>query len=551
MKDALGIEDSQIYAGALSAALSSGFEFSKALAHLLNLLSRPLINASLILFNLSKPHVTNFISNLLEYERNLSNEMKAFQLLLLTLAIICAALKRYIARKRYVERLAAWLTKRRSEVKTSYDEAMQKVRDFNYTLACVLPHLIYVGVCVGCWRWFKPQVAWLASGWTVPVLSVVYPVFGTVAVLRQRSVLKGGVKVPDQVDVNVKSPKDADKSSPNTPPTTKSSSSTSSTSFASPLSSPILRVGGGKRTKSLGCVPLAQKSESDSDVVAAIRYWTVYGVVTASYTFLSYLPFLNSHVIRLQSLSGPLKFFFFLWLHLPFDATEMIYRYACPLALRFADKSGGKVDNDAMMNVINKLTSLIGLAAMVGLCGDKTRDRANIVLRESLSVLPSVVCLGMPSYFTSFGVIWSSLLVPAANSARGNANFEAEVEGAEESQTRWLKYWCVYATTSGALHYLNPILAWVPFSTHGVLVLFMAMSLPGLGVCEFLFQIIVNEAVGWGILSGEGFKDVGETMVVRGIRAVSRAEKMRSTGGDDKGAEKEGKEEPLENKKNK
>ena len=98
---------------------------------------------------------------------------------------------------------------------------------------------------------------------------------------------------------------------------------------------------------------------------------------------------------------------------------------------------------------------------------------------------------------------------------------------------------------------MNPILAWVPFSTHGVLDLFMAMSLPGLGVCEFLFQIIVNEAVGWGILSGEGFKDVGETMVVRGIRAVSRAEKMRSTGGDDKGAEREGKEEPLENKKNK
>lgn len=158
---------------------------------------------------------------------------------------------------------------------------------------------------------------------------------------------------------------------------------------------------------------------------------------------------------------------------------------------------------------------------MVGLCGPKTRDRANVVLRESLTVLPSLVCLFMPSYFTSYGVIWSSLLVPAANSARANK------AGEGVGRDRWLKYWCVYAVLACVLELFGGVLRWVPFSTHGVLLLSIGVSLPGLGLCEALFQFVVNEAVGLGLVTSAGFGEAGDVFVVRVIRGLTGRAKAR------------------------
>ena len=63
----------------------------------------------------------------------------------------------------------------------------------------------------------------------------------------------------------------------------------------------------------------------------------------------------------------------------------------------------------------------------------------------------------------------------------------------------------------------------MPFSTHGVLLLFIGVSLPGLGLCEALFQFVVNEAVGWGLITSAGFGEAGDVFVVRVIRGLSRA----------------------------
>ena len=164
----------------------------------------------------------------------------------------------------------------------------------------------------------------------------------------------------------------------------------------------MLRVGGGKRrTSSVNSnttspeVALAQAEELESDANAAVQYWVVFGVVSATYTFLSYIPFVGSYTSSLHALASPLKLFFFLWLHLPMDATELLYRYLCPLALQFADRTTGKAkrrkrkkkrndsdseddeeeEKDTVASIISKLTSLLKLATMVGLCGPKTRDR--------------------------------------------------------------------------------------------------------------------------------------------------------------------------------
>ena len=157
---------------------------------------------------------------------------------------------------------------------------------------------------------------------------------------------------------------------------------------------------------------------------------------------------------------------------------------------------------------------------MVGLCGPKTRDRATIVLRESLSLLPAVVCLGMPSMFVRFGIVYAALLVPAANAAKGNG-----VGGGNETQVRWAKYFCVYAVVSCGLKAFESYLWWVPFSTHATLVVFMWLALPGMGACEVVYRLLVDVAVGIGFVEMEEGAEGKDTLLVRGIRALSRGGK--------------------------
>lgn len=190
---------------------------------------------------------------------------------------------------------------------------------------------------------------------------------------------------------------------------------------------------------------------------------------------------------------------------------------------------------------------------MVGLCSPKTRERANVAILESISVLPAIVSLFMPAFMVRYGIIWCSLLVPAANSAKANFNkvvataAESEAEGAkkkgekgktttrvdqadDDNQVRWLKYWVVFAVASSFLRLISGILAWIPLSTHFVLLFWLSTSLPGLGVCTKVFNFIVNEGVGWGFFSKKGWEGSSngkDTVVARGLRALSVATQER------------------------
>ncbi|GMH63323.1 hypothetical protein TL16_g03682 [Triparma laevis f. inornata] len=296
MSSALGLEESSVYYSALLSTLSTGRTFLLSLFHLLSLLSSPFLNLSLIIFKHLKPHIILTLSNILEYERELSNELKAIQLLLLLFLLTCYMLKRYIQRKRYIPRLTSYLSSFQTRLKTHYKNFIKKVHNINSTLAFILPHITYILICLTSWKYLKPQVTWLSSGWMVPLISVVYPVFGTVSVLRGR--LRVGLNWKPEIKEEVVGGSKTKKiNEPSTPENLKN------LGFTSPMTSPILRVGGGKRTKSFGGPNAALRLESDSDVIAAIQYWTVYGVVTSVYTGLSYLPVLAKYVVHYQGLS--------------------------------------------------------------------------------------------------------------------------------------------------------------------------------------------------------------------------------------------------------
>lgn len=73
----------------------------------------------------------------------------------------------------------------------------------------------------------------------------------------------------------------------------------------------------------------------------------------------------------------------------------------------------------------------------------------------------------------------------------------------------------------------------MPFSTHVTLLFYVALSIPGLGLVDRVFGVILNELVGWGIYSVDGLREIygdevgKDTVVVRGLRAISTHSKKR------------------------
>jgi len=140
------------------------------------------------------------------------------------------------------------------------------------------------------------------------------------------------------------------------------------------------------------------------------------------------------------------------------------------------------------------------------------------------------------------------MLVPAANAARANANVDLEVPGRAEGQGRWLKYFITYSACSCLLGITEGWWRWAPFSTHVKLIFWVVISVPGLGVSDRVFAIVLNELVGWGLVSGDGWKgvyEVGEdTVLVRGLRAISshniKLKREEGKGGEEKKGEEDG-----------
>ena len=133
----------------------------------------------------------------------------------------------------------------------------------------------------------------------------------------------------------------------------------------------------------------------------------------------------------------------------------------------------------------------------------------------------------MPSFFVQFGIIYASLLVPAANAAKANHRaLDVRLELTCENQVRWAKYFCVYSVVSFFLKLLESYLYYIPFVTHAKLVLFMWLALPGFGACDAVFGMILTEAAALGeaLGIGEGGGAEGgeraETLFARGGRIV-------------------------------
>ena len=190
-----------------------------------------------------------------------------------------------------------------------------------------------------------------------------------------------------------------------------------------------------------------------------------------------------------------------------------------------------------MLGVIQKLQSFLDLFVLVRLIKKETKDWLIVTMVESSALLPALTTLLMPSYFTNYGVIYVSLVVPAGYSIsccneiqRSSSEMIDNVLVLEDT-SRYLRFWMVHAGITLLLASFAPLLAWIPLSTHATWLLWAYVQL----------ETSTLKFYGW-FESELGKKSFEETVVVSTTKRIISAlpsnveasEKVEQSEGDDK-----------------
>jgi hypothetical protein len=546
----LELQPWESYSAAFGDLLTAFLGFVEALYVVTCLTTRPIGNALKLLLKAVAPHVKAYAIAAYQYQVALPRHVHCLQAAFLAFLAMCYALRAYIVKKKYVPRFTAFVAEKKMKVAAKYKAMLASVARINSTFALLLPHLLYVLAAVLVTRLCRPAVVALAEGWGgIWLLSVGYPVVGTVAVVQglasaarsdQEAAAAATAPPPETPTAGSKKKKKPAEPTPVASPNPRM--------LTSPLAfSPTLRVGGGTRrtVSSAGKRPdspvePATGGDLEEDLSHVVMYWVVFATLTSLYTFLTLVPFVGRHAEAWNGTLVPMRLFGFLWLHLPgMDGTRFLYTVVCPVALRFADSSigdGGQA-KDSWTVLIEKMCSFLSLASMMGLCQPSFKDHAVVILRESFSLLPPLICLGMPGYFVNFGIIYASLLVPAVNAAKSNregGEAAATTTTTTSARVRWSKYFCVYAVVSFAFKWFEKWLWYVPFSTHLILILYMYLALPGFRGVDRIYAMLVRETAGVGIVEANAAEGelggAGASFLNRGLRALTSGEKKKDDG---------------------
>ena len=98
------------------------------------------------------------------------------------------------------------------------------------------------------------------------------------------------------------------------------------------------------------------------------------------------------------------------------------------------------------------IRSFLDVAVFMKVISTPTRDWISTAIADGAALIPAAITLFMPGYFTEFGVIFVSNVLPAANSALTHDTKCVSLVG------RYLRYWVIHAMLSSATSSLQPFL---------------------------------------------------------------------------------------------
>ncbi|GMI51434.1 hypothetical protein ScalyP_jg6778 [Parmales sp. scaly parma] len=440
-------------------------------------------------------------------------------------------LRQHIIRRQYIPKITKRFRLRRAKIllayKTWYDGKILALRKVSTLLAVTLPHLLFFGGCYVLIKCFPVCLKWLSrESYLVWAVSVGLPAIGSVGVLVRGEGEKNGVVVDGEIKSPFRPGGGAMRfSKPVSTPTTTAATTTAAnvtvtvTALAtktktkatksppktpkSPKTSKITAKSPPKSPKSYQTIS-EPNSTLESDISSWLAYWVVYATTITLHTLLSTVPVLSTiynYSPNLLSFGPECRMFFFVWLHVPeMGATGIVHRFAAKWVGKFVLSEDVAVTFislhfPSLITSINSLTETNNnQSALTSFIPQSVRNLishllfALKILREWVGLLPAICTLFMPSFITSYGVLYASAVVPSANSLRENKN----------DSEHWLRYWVSFAILQSVLEApaVAFLLGWTPFSTHAVLVLYIYMQQRKWGGAEVVYFFIINELVG-------------------------------------------------------
>jgi hypothetical protein len=471
-------------------------------------------------------------------------------------------LRRHVRKHRYAERIAAWHADKKSRALRRYHNFVERVAKTSSFLAHLLPHLIYAALMFGLSKLMPGVITYFATRtYLCSVISFWYPVYATISLMGRLSPHLRDYKVAEVSKVNEsEKPKKSRRERTVTPSTLKQRRqqeiemetlrvevvdmlkywvvyavllSIVRTGKLLPFIGQILNVttdvestsiskGFSRKNPRAGFytkLRLSGKFVEEAMLVFFVWLCLMPATITGDEVknnisnVLSVKNKIDSNAGNVPGKSRPV---------------DILYSKVSPVVLaamnssaflrkRAFGESRGK-ESTIVTVAIQKLHSILDLLVLVRLIRKESQDWLITTIVESSALLPAVTTLFMPSYFTNYGVIYVSLVVPAGYSILSCDAIQSPGRSVDtmmpkiDDSSRYLQFWIVHAGLSMALASFAPLLAWVPLSTHATWLLWAFVQL----------QSITRKIYGW-FESELGKESLGETAVARSTRWVIAA----------------------------
>lgn len=485
---------------------------------------------------------------------------------------------------------------------------VERISETSLTTALLMPHLMFAGACILLKYSMPSALRYVANRtYVTEVIALWIPVFKTVRL----------ISVKTKAKINASNSNSSSNSSTKTSSTTtrRKLRGNVANRWLNKTSSSGKSSSGSNGAKNKDSKEKGLDYEEEASLL--LRYWVVYGLIISALKALHLLPFVGFYLssavntpavvysrYKWTSFLVPSPFFFFelkllffVWLRflpksayksptmpttttttktsssfkkrkhefLSLSPVDMLYKKLAPMALYLADSSTSAVNQlnqqhykdsntSISSSVGSKLTSILDLAVLIKLISSSTKDTIVTIGSHSYALLPACMTLFMPSKFTSYGCIYASAVIPAANCAKCETSLgstrQALLKGsapynqAKMDRIRFLKYWVIHALFLLLLDtLLYTILSWVPLSKHMTLIVWIGFSLP-LGMTHKAYEYLEYEMVAFGVLDVEHIEkyDVQKTLTVRLLTRLSSSipvaeEDDKSTDDNNKGGQ--------------
>ncbi|KAL7462258.1 hypothetical protein ACHAXS_002644 [Conticribra weissflogii] len=512
------------------------------------------------------------------FQRELPTSAKYAELGAVGILIALWLLRRHVRKRRYVERTMAWYREKKRRALRRYRRMVEKVAKTSLLLALMLPHLFYIVAAIIAKRMVPSVVTYLATRtYLNAILSFWHPLYLTISAI---SSLSNHLKAYEKIDADGDKPVKSSKISGRKP-----GKEGRQESLVTPS---VLRKQQKQETdmKALrsDVEDLLKYWVVYALLVALFRTLRLLPIVgrflniTASTTstidstaqpantgrwFTGRKAGLFETYRSLATLAEELRLAFFVWLRLipmpTFSASEasdgkrsgkvlevepnqhrpldISYDLLSPFPVSAMNSSAfltktkplsgsRKDDNSYFAMAIEKLRSILYLAVMLRLCSKNFQDWIISTVVESSSLVPAAVTLVMPSYFTSYGVIYVSLIVPAGYSSKSCAAIKRQKPSSDldtlpfDESRRYLQFWVVHAMITVFLDFMTPLLSWVPFSTHMIWILWAYAQLEH--PTRRLYSFLEKELALLGLIHSKDDQHanitVNDSAVVRSVR---------------------------------